>query len=534
MKVKLLMLALFLSGLSNQSVTASSVADYKVVPMPREITTTAKKDFMLTAATPIVYPEGNADLKRNAEFLAQYIREVTGIQVSTTTSKSKNAITLSLNKKMKEDEGYVITVTNKGITVTGKTPNGIFYGIQTLRKSLPTEKTDSQITFPGVVIKDAPRFGYRGGMLDCGRHFFPLDFVKKYIDLLALHNMNVFHWHLSEDQGWRIEIKKYPKLTEVGSVRSETVIGHNSDVYDGVPHGGFYTQDQAREIVKYAADRYITVIPEIDMPGHMLAAMASYPELGCTGGPYKVQTSWGVFDDVLCLGNEKTYQFCQDVLGELIDIFPSKLINIGGDESPRVRWEKCPKCQKVMKDHNLPVKKLQGYFTNRIEKFVNSKGRSIIGWDEILDGDINQSATVMSWRGVAPGIKAAKRGHDVVMSPTTYAYFDYYQTDKKASEPLLIGGNLPIEKTYSFDPLPDTLSVDVRNHIIGVQANLWTEYIAYPNLAEYQLLPRLAAISEIQWSDKKKDFPEFKERLTRFVRFYDLYDYVYAKHLWKK
>lgn len=317
-------------------------------------------------------------------------------------------------------------------------------------------------------------------------------------------------------------------------MRSETVLGHNSDVYDGVPYGGFYTQDQAREIVKYAADRYITVIPEIDMPGHMIAALASYPELGCTGGPYKVQTSWGVFNDVLCLGNEKTYQFCQDVLGELMDIFPSKLINIGGDESPRVRWEKCPKCQKVMKDHNITVNKLQGYFTNRIEKFVNSKGRSIIGWDEILDGDINKSATVMCWRGVEPGIKAAKLGHDVVMSPTTYAYFDYYQTDKRDSEPLLIGGNLPVEKTYNFDPLPDTLSVDARKHIIGVQANLWTEYIAYPNLAEYQLLPRLAAISEIQWSDKKKDFPEFKERLTRFVRLYDLYDYVYAKHLWKK
>lgn len=534
MKAKKIAFALFLSALSFQSVTASSVADYKVVPMPREITATAKRGFTLTAVTPIVYPEGNADLKRNAEFLAQYVREVTGIPVSATTSKSKNAITLSLSKKIKDDEGYVITVTNKGISVAGKTPNGVFYGIQTLRKSLPVQKAESQITFPSAVIKDAPRFGYRGGMLDCGRHFFPLDFVKKYIDLLALHNMNVFHWHLSEDQGWRIEIKKYPRLTEVGSVRSETVLGHNSDVYDGVPYGGFYTQDQAREIVKYAADRYITVIPEIDMPGHMVAALASYPELGCTGGPYKVQTSWGVFNDVLCLGSEKTYQFCQDVLGELMDIFPSKLINIGGDESPRVRWEKCPKCQKVMKDHNIPVNKLQGYFTNRIEKFVNSKGRSIIGWDEILDGDINKSATVMCWRGVAPGIKAAKLGHDVVMSPTTYAYFDYYQTDKRESEPLLIGGNLPVEKTYSFDPLPDTLSVDARKHIIGVQANLWTEYIAYPNLAEYQLLPRLAAISEIQWSDKKKDFPEFKERLTRFVRLYDLYDYVYAKHLWKK
>ncbi len=533
MKVKVFSLALLCSLQSLASVAAELVADYKVVPLPQEIVNTDKKAFVLTASTPIVYTEGNADLQRDALFLVQYINEVTGLQLSASTKKTKQAITLTLDKKIRSEEGYVITVTDKGITVAGKTANGVFYGIQTLRKSLPVQKGASEFTFPSAIIKDAPRFGYRGCMLDCGRHFFSIDFIKKYIDLLAMHNMNVFHWHLSEDQGWRIEIKKYPRLTEVGSVRSETVLNHNTDVYDGVPHGGYYTQQQAREIVKYAADRFITVIPEIDMPGHTVAALASYPELGCTGGPYEVRREWGVFDDVLCLGNEKTYQFCQDVLAELMDIFPSKLMNIGGDEAPRRHWQNCPKCQKVMKEQQIPVEKLQGYFTNRIEKFVNSKGRSIIGWDEILDGDINQSATVMSWRGTEPGIKAAQAGHNVVMSPTSHAYLDYYQSQNRDREPDLIGGFLPVEQCYSYEPLPDTLSADARKHILGVQANLWTEFIAYPNLAEYQLLPRLAAISEVQWTDKKKDFPAFKERLTRFVNFYDLYHYVYAKHLWK-
>lgn len=534
MKIKFFALAL-LCGMQSVMLTAQNLtANYQVVPIPHEIATTNKKSFTLSSSTSVVYTAGNDEMQRNASFLSQYIKEVTGINTAITSGKTKNAISLMLDKKIKEEEGYVITVSDKGVTISGKTPKGVFYGIQTLRKSLPIGKNLSEVVLPAVIIRDAPRFGYRGGMLDCCRHFFSLDFVKKYIDLLAMHNMNVFHWHLSEDQGWRIEIKKYPRLTEIGSMRSETVIGRNSGVFDGVPHGGYYTQEQAREIVKYAADRYITVIPEIDMPGHMLAALAAYPELGCTGGPYEVEKTWGVFDDVLCLGNEKTYQFCENVLSEIMDIFPSKMINIGGDESPRVRWEKCPKCQATMKELNVPVEKLQGEFTNRIEKFVISKGRSIVGWDEILEGDINKSATVMSWRGVEPGIYAAKSGHNVIMSPTTYAYFDYYQTDKRENEPIFIGGNLPIEKTYSFEPQPDSLSAEVKNRIIGVQCNLWTEYIAYPKLAEYQLLPRFAAISEIQWSDAdKKNFADFKERLTRLTGYYDLYNYVYAKHLWK-
>ena len=534
MKTKMITLLLVCGMMSFFSASAQNVADYQIVPMPKELSLTTKKPFVLSASTCIYSPAGDMDLQRNAQYLSAYIRETTGLQLNCVTKKTKQAISLAIDSKIKNDEGYVLSVTPQGVTVAGKTARGVFYGLQTLRKSLPVANNLTEVMLPAVVIKDAPRFGYRGGMLDCGRHFFSIDFVKKYIDLLALHNMNVFHWHLTEDQGWRIEIKKYPELTKIGSIRKETVVGRNSGVCDGVPYGGYYTQEQAREIVKYAADRYITVIPEIDMPGHMLAAMAAYPELGCTGGPYEVAKTWGVFEDVLCLGNEKTYQFCEDVLAELMDIFPSKYINIGGDEAPHVRWEKCPKCQRVMQAQGLTAKKLQGYFTNRIEKFINSKGRRLIGWDEILDGDINQSATVMSWRGVEPGIKAAMTGHDVVMSPTTYAYFDYYQTDKTFNEPLLIGGNLPIEKTYSFEPLPDSLSAEALEHIIGVQCNLWTEYIPYPNLAEYQLLPRMAAIAEIQWSEHKKDFPEFKNRLTRLTKFYDLYNYDYAKHLWNK
>ena len=431
----------------------------------------------------------------------------------------------------------MLTVNKKGVSIEGSTAAGVFYGVQTLRKSIPVGKEITEVSLPAVVIKDEPRFAYRGMMLDCARHFFPVKFVKQFIDLMAMHNMNVFHWHLTEDQGWRIEIKKYPELTKIGSVRRSTVIGRNSKVYDGVPYGGFYTQEEAREIVKYAADRHITVIPEIDMPGHMVAALTAIPELGCTGGPYEVCRDWGIMDDVLCLGNEKIYRFCEDVLSEIMDIFPSKYVHLGGDETPQTRWKECPKCKKLMEREGLSVGKLQGYFTNRIEKFVNSKGRSIIGWDEILEGDINQSATIMSWRGSEPGAKAAKQGHDVIMSPTTHCYFDYYQTQKEKdqrNEPLLIGGSLPVEKTYSLDPIPADATPEVAARIIGVQGNLWTEYIAYPTLAEYQVLPRMGALSEVQWTNGKKDFEAWKVRQSRMLDLYDLYRFTYATHLWPK
>ena len=534
----MVLLAAFMSFAGAMAADDNRVADYNVIPLPQEVTLTQKGAFVLTGATPIVYPEGDEQLKNDAQFLSDYIADVTALRLTTTSAKVKNAITLRLNKKVQSKEGYVITVDKKGVVIEGATAAGVFYGVQTLRKSIPVDKSLTEVTLPAVMLKDAPRFGYRGVMLDCARHYFPVKFVKQFIDLIAMHNMNVFHWHLTDDQGWRIEVKKYPDLAKIGSVREKTVLGHNSDVFDDTPYGGYYTQEEAREIVKYAADRFITVIPEIDMPGHMIAALAAYPDMGCTGGPYKVCPIWGIMPDVLCLGNEKTYQFCEDVLSEMMDIFPSEYIHLGGDETPNVRWKECPKCKALMAKENLTPGKLQGYFTNRIEKFVNSKGRRIIGWDEILDGDINQSATIMSWRGTAPGARGAKMGHDVIMSPSSHVYFDYYQTRQGESqweEPLLIGGNLPIERTYSLEPVPEGADAETASHIIGVQGNLWTEYIAGPSLAEYQVLPRMGALSEVQWRPQgQKDFENYKVRQTRMLKLYDAYGLVYAKHMWKR
>ena len=534
----MVLLAAFMSFAGAMSADDNRVADYNVIPLPQEVTLTQKGAFVLTGTTPIVYPEGDEQLKNDAQFLSDYIADVTALRLTTTSAKVKNAITLRLNKKVQSKEGYVITVNKKGVVIEGATAAGVFYGVQTLRKSIPVDKSLTEVTLPAVMLKDAPRFGYRGVMLDCARHYFPVKFVKQFIDLIAMHNMNVFHWHLTDDQGWRIEVKKYPGLAKIGSVREKTVLGHNSDVFDDTPYGGYYTQEEAREIVKYAADRFITVIPEIDMPGHMIAALAAYPDMGCTGGPYKVSPIWGIMPDVLCLGNEKTYQFCEDVLSEMMDIFPSEYIHLGGDETPNVRWKECPKCKALMAKENLTPGKLQGYFTNRIEKFVNSKGRRIIGWDEILDGDINQSATIMSWRGTAPGARGAKMGHDVIMSPSSHVYFDYYQTRQGESqweEPLLIGGNLPIERTYSLEPVPEGADAETASHIIGVQGNLWTEYIAGPSLAEYQVLPRMGALSEVQWRPQgQKDFENYKVRQTRMLKLYDAYGLVYAKHMWKR
>ena len=534
----MVLLAAFMSFAGAMAADDNRVADYNVIPLPQEVTLTQKGAFVLTGATPIVYPEGDEQLKNDAQFLSDYIADVTALRLITTSAKVKNAITLRLNKKVQGKEGYVITVDKKGGVIEGATAAGVFYGVQTLRKSIPVDKSLTEVTLPAVVVKDAPRFGYRGVMLDCARHYFPVKFVKQFIDLIAMHNMNVFHWHLTDDQGWRIEVKKYPDLAKIGSVREKTVLGHNSDVFDDTPYGGYYTQEEAREIVKYAADRFITVIPEIDMPGHMIAALAAYPDMGCTGGPYKVSQIWGIMPDVLCLGNEKTYQFCEDVLSEMMDIFPSEYIHLGGDETPNVRWKECPKCKALMAKENLTPGKLQGYFTNRIEKFVNSKGRRIIGWDEILDGDINQSATIMSWRGTAPGARGAKMGHDVIMSPSSHVYFDYYQTRQGESqweEPLLIGGNLPIERTYSLEPVPEGADAETASHIIGVQGNLWTEYIAGPSLAEYQVLPRMGALSEVQWRPQgQKDFENYKVRQTKMLKLYDAYGLVYAKHMWKR
>lgn len=514
-------------------------ASYDVIPLPQSIVMVKGKSFILNSNTTIFCSSKDDLMQKNACFLSCYIADLTGLKLKVSDIKPKkgNYIELLLNNKnIKGEEAYTININNKNIKISGFTSAGVFYGVQTLRKSLPIcNATNNPIILPAAEIKDAPRFKYRGMMLDCSRHFFSIDFIKKFIDLIALHNMNTFHWHLNDDQGWRIEIKKYPKLVEIGSVRTGTVMGRNSDVDDSVKYGGYYTQEQCREIVEYARQRHITVIPEIDMPGHMKAALASYPNLGCTGGPYKVGHNWGVYYDVLCIGNEDTFKFVEGVLDEIIDIFPSRYIHIGGDETPTKRWSECSKCEKIMQKEGLPINKLQAYFTNRIEKYLNSKGRSIIGWDEILDGDINKSATIMSWRGIEPGEKGAKMGHDVIMSPTSHCYFDYAQTKEQYSEPLTQVHSLDVEQVYSLDPAPKTMSEESKKHILGVQANLWTEYISNPNLATYMLLPRMAALSEVQWtSPAQKDFKQFKIRATRLSKLYDKYGYIYALHLWQE
>ncbi len=514
-------------------------ASYDVIPLPQSIVMVKGKSFILNSNTTIFCSSKDDLMQKNAYFLSCYIADLTGLKLKVSDIKPKkgNYIELLLNNKnIKGKEAYTININNKNIKISGFTSAGVFYGIQTLRKSLPIcNAINNPIVLPAAEIKDAPRFKYRGMMLDCSRHFFSIDFIKKFIDLIALHNMNTFHWHLNDDQGWRIEIKKYPKLVEIGSVRTGTVMGRNSDVDDSIKYGGYYTQEQCREIVEYARQRHITVIPEIDMPGHMKAVLASYPNLGCTGGPYKVGHNWGVYYDVLCIGNEDTFKFVEGVLDEIIDIFPSRYIHIGGDETPTKRWSECSKCEKIMQKEGLPINKLQAYFTNRIEKYLNSKGRSIIGWDEILDGDINKSATIMSWRGIEPGEKGAKMGHDVIMSPTSHCYFDYAQTKEQYSEPLTQVHSLDVEQVYSLDPAPKTMSEESKKHILGVQANLWTEYISNPNLATYMLLPRMAALSEVQWtSPAQKDFKQFKIRATRLSKLYDKYGYIYALHLWQE
>lgn len=514
-------------------------ADYNVVPLPAEISLSEGTPFNLSAATKIVYTEGNEKMKRNAEFLSDFLSMSVGIKPSiTTTVGDKDVIILSNDLSSDNSEAYQIVINENTITINGSSEAGVFYGIQTLRKATPIGNVDVQ--YPNVTINDKPRFGYRGMMLDIARHFEPVEFVKKYIDLIALHNINRFHWHLTDDQGWRIEIKKYPKLTEVGSMRKETVIGQNTPNFDGTPHGGFYTQEEIKDIVKYAADRYITVIPEIDLPGHMLGALTAYPEYGCTGGPYEVEGRWGVFDDVLCPGKEETFGFIEDVLTEVMDLFPSEYVHIGGDECPKVRWEECPNCQARIKDLGLkdtPKHKkefyLQSYVTARVEKFLNDHGRRMIGWDEILEGELAPNATVMSWRGIGGGIEAAQMNHDVIMTPNTYNYFDYYQTQYVEDEPFLqIGGYLPLETVYSFDPAPDILTPEQKAHILGVQANLWTEYLKTPEMIEYMVLPRMAALCEVQWMQTdKKDYKDFLKRLPHQMNLYSKLGYNYATHV---
>ena len=444
-------------------------------------------------------------------------------------------------------EAYTLSVTPEVVRVEASGLRGFNYAIQTIKQLLPVEifgntpAVSIPWTMQCVTISDSPRFGYRGLHLDEGRYFFGMEQVKKYLDIMEVHKLNKFHWHLTEDQGWRIEIKKYPRLTEVGSIRKGTCIKKDFTSHNGIPYGEgmWYTQEQIREIVAYAAAKGIDVIPEIDLPGHMLGALAAYPELGCTGGPYEVWTRWGVSEDVLCAGNEKVYEFLEDVLTEVCELFPYEYIHIGGDECPKVRWESCPKCQAKIKELGLKDKDgqkaehyLQSYVITRIEKFLNSKGRKVIGWDEILEGGIAPNATIMSWRGEAGGIEATRQGHDAIMTPNTYFYLDYYQSTDIANEPFAIGGHLPVEKCYSYEPYVESMTPEQTKHVLGVQANLWTEYISEPDHLFYMLLPRLAALSEVQWCNAdRKDWDRFYTAADKFCRIYDVMGYNYATHI---
>lgn len=493
-----------------------------IIPRPVKVEI-ENGNFRFTAHTKILVGGKNEEMLRLGNLISEDINQSTGwkLKVLSYTKKtaSRNFVLLHIKKDFLPDEGYSLKVDRNKIIITASDGAGIFYAAQSLFQLLPDEFDKSNAAVPCVNIEDYPRFNWRGVHLDVCRHFFPVEFIKKYIDILAMYKMNTFHWHLTEDQGWRIEIKKYPKLTQIGAWRKETM-------GDGKPYGGFYTQDQIKEIVTYAKQRYITVVPEIEMPGHATAALATYPELSCTGGlaaakaqaevrPFDVATTWGVFDDVYCAGNEKVFQFLEDVLNEVMNLFPSKYIHIGGDEVPKTRWHNCPKCQARIKAEGLKDEsELQSYFIQRIEKFLNSKGRKIIGWDEILEGGLAQNAAVMSWRGIDGGIAAAKAKHYAVMTPVDYCYFDHYQALN--GEPVAIGGFTPLEKVYSYEPVPDSLQPDEVKYIMGAQANMWTEYVGTTDHVEYMLLPRLCALSEVVWSPKySRNYKDFSERMKK-------------------
>ena len=536
----------------------NNAENYNIVPKPAELKIGNGK-FTFKDKTTMIFPE---TLVNEAQFMIESFRKLSGQRVSfTRIAGTKADIFLHLDNSITNREGYRLEISRHKIKITGKTPAGVFYGIQSLLQLVePPINGESfgDMIIPAVTIKDAPRYGYRGMHLDVARHFFDTEFIKRYIDLMAMHKMNTFHWHLTEDQGWRIEIKKYPRLTEIGAYRNGTIIGHYpGEGNDNVEYGGFYTQDDIKEVLAYAAKRHVTVIPEIELPGHSQAAIASYPYLSCypeertevpngmisekskeqqqAGEPKIVQESWGVYNDVYCAGKEETFEFLENVLDEVTELFPSQYIHIGGDECPKENWKRCPNCQERIKKEGLEGEHgLQSYFVQRIEKYLNGKGKQIIGWDEILEGGIAPNATVMSWRGTKGGIEAAQQGHDVIMTPTSYCYFDYYQSKDTQNEPLAIGGYLPVEQVYSFEPA-EGLNSDKEKHVLGAQGNVWTEYMATTGSVEYMVLPRMAAMSEVVWTAKdQRDFEDFAKRMVQFKNLYEAKGYNYATHLFEE
>lgn len=525
-----------------------------IVPKPKSIKQPRiATSFIITPATQIVQEGSN--MTNVVNFFNNYLQRFYRFKLKVAkTATSKNVIRLNYERMDNEIPGaYNMTVDGKGIYIAGDNEDGVFYGIQTLIQLLPVPEAESKmrrdkLNIPYVAIEDAPRFAYRGMHLDCSRHFWSVDFVKQYIDYLALHKFNKFHWHLTDDQGWRIEIKKYQKLTSVGGWRNGTIIGRYPGTgNDGIKYGGYYTQEQIKEVVKYAADRYIDVIPEIEMPGHSSAAIAAYPELSCFPGEptikyfpkqcawngdstgKQVQQTWGVFDDVFCAGQEKTFEFLKDVMDEVLSLFPSKYIHVGGDECPKENWKRCPHCQKRIKDNNLKDEhELQSYFIQRMEKYLNSKGRILIGWDEILEGGLAPNAVVMSWRGEAGGIEAAKQKHHVIMTPGNPVYFDHSQSENEDS--VTIGGYNPVEKVYAYEPIPKELNGEEGKYVLGAQANLWCEYVKNTKKVEYMIFPRIAALSEVLWSKKEdKNWADFEKRLMTQFKRYELWKANYSK-----
>ena len=519
--------------------------EFHVVPMPESVT--PGEGVFQISGKPFYVEEGlDASSRAAVERFASQLSLVSGKASAVSSEDSGQPLRFLLNPNLGEEE-YALNVKKNGVNVEASAFNGFLYAIETLKQMLPEEiygsaKASAKWNLPVVSILDSPRFSYRGVHLDPCRHFWSVEETKRIIDIAAAYKLNRFHWHLTDDQGWRVEIKSYPRLTEVGAWRDETMVGKDFEQFDGVRHGGFYTQDELRDVVAYAAERGITVIPEIDLPGHMVAALASYPELGCTGGPYEVRKVWGIAVDILCAGNDEVFTFLDKVFDELVDIFPSEYIHIGGDEcfgsrryKGEIPWDNCPKCRARMR--KLGIKKgpearhyLQNYVTARVQKMLEEKGRKIIGWDEILQGNLAPGATVMSWRGTKGGIEAASRDFDVIMSPNKFLYLDYYQSKEQDKEPLAIGHYLPLEMVYGYEPY-EGMEPGTEDHIIGVQANLWTEYIATPEHLEYMLLPRLCAASEVQWcSPENKDYKRFDASIDHLFRMFDVMGYTYAKH----
>lgn len=506
-----------------------------LIPVPEQFEL-KRGSFSVGGATRIVMSKsgGVGDV---AEYLREQLSERNGLTLSIEDRERslslRGDIFLNFDTLMIDlgDEGYHLVVNDTLVLLEARHPAGLFYGVQTI---LQLTDRGGGTELPSVEIVDRPRYRWRGMHLDVGRHFFPKEFIKRYIDLLAMHKMNTFHWHLTEDQGWRIEIKRYPKLTEVAAWRSETLAGHFGDQphqFDGIPHGGYYSQEEIREVVEYARKRFVTIVPEIEMPGHSTAALAAYPELSCTGGPFEVEKIWGVHKEVYCAGREETFEFLEGVLTEVIDLFPGPYIHIGGDECPKDRWKAHDLDQRRIQTEGLKDEhELQSYFIRRIERFLVSQNRRLIGWDEILEGGLAPNAAVMSWRGMKGGIEAATHGHDVVMTPTSHCYFDYYQSENREGEPIAIGGFLPLEKVYSFEPMPPELPDDRRDHILGGQGNVWTEYMKTPEKVEYMALPRMCAMAEVLWSPgRNRHYDHFLKRLEKHFRRLDRMGVNYRK-----